>query len=86
MGYLLFALAETSFATSAALSLSSLHQHHMKIPALLPSQQVWPASLSRVTAVEPSDAMSQLGKRLEAARRFAHPQAPLVSHGVYRGL
>lgn len=41
--------------------------------------QVWPTSLSRVTAVEPSAAMSQLGKRLEAARRFAHPHAPLVS-------
>lgn len=42
--------------------------------------QVWPSSLSRVTAVEPSPAMSQLGRRLEAARRFAHPHAPLVRH------
>jgi hypothetical protein len=40
--------------------------------------QAWPASLSRLTAVEPSSAMQQLGMRLEAARRFAHPTAPLV--------
>jgi hypothetical protein len=41
---------------------------------------VWPGSLSRVTAVEPSLSMMRLGERLEAARRFAHPSAPVVRH------
>ena len=43
-----------------------------------PCPQVWSSSLSRVTAVEPSTHMTQLGMRLEAARRFAHSKAPLV--------
>lgn len=47
--------------------------------------QVWPQGVSRVTAVEPSAAMSQLGRRLEAARRFSHPHTPLVRHARLGG-
>jgi hypothetical protein len=47
-------------------------------PHIAPTWQVWPGTLKRITAVEPSQAMRDLGERLEAARRFAHPSAPLV--------